>query len=182
MLETAVWVESHIGGGIAELPAALVAVDHIPADEPGVAEERVGFRNATGGERRADRPGAHRPSRVLEPRHDVDRKAELCPLRRKIIGGARAIEAKMKIEADRDAGDDETGEENAGNEVVRGEARERRVEAQYDRPAEPGRCQEPQLRALVGEAEQRPVGPKKPARMRLEGERGGRPGQRLGAR
>jgi hypothetical protein len=47
----------------------------------------------------------------------------------------------MKIEADRNAGDGEAGEQNAGNEVVRGEACKRRVEAQYDRAAEPGRRQ-----------------------------------------
>ena len=66
----------------------------------------------------------------------------------------------MKIEADRDAGDGEAGEKDARNEVVRGEACERGVEAQYDRAAEPGRRQQPQLRALVSEAEQRLVGRK----------------------
>ena len=63
-----------------------------------------------------------------------------------------------------------------------GKARQRRVEPQHDRAGEPGRGQEPQLRALVGEAEQRLVGPEEAARMRLEGERRGRPAERLGAR
>jgi hypothetical protein len=53
---------------------------------------------------------------------------------------------------------------------------------QHDRAVEPGRGQKPQLRALVGEAEQRLVVAKKNAGMRLEGERRGSPPQRLGAR
>ena len=49
-------------------------------------------------------------------------------------------------------------------------------------PASPGRGQEPQLGAFVREAEQRRVRAKERARMRLEGQRRGRPAERLGAR
>ena len=49
-------------------------------------------------------------------------------------------------------------------------------------PVESGRGQEAQLRALVGEAEQRLVRAEERARMRLEGQRRGRPAERLGAR
>src|SRR5262249_19055675 len=73
-------------------------------------------------------------------------------------------------------------DQNACNEVLRGKACQRRVEAQHDRAAKPGRGQKPQLRALVGEPEQRLVGAKKTAGMRLEGERCRFPPQRLGAR
>src|SRR5262249_33088377 len=68
------------------------------------------------------------------------------------------------------------------NEVLRGKARQRRVETQHDRAAKPGRGQKPQFRALVGQAEQRLLGPKKTAGMRLEGERRGFSPERLGAR
>ena len=61
----------------------------------------------------------------------------------------------MKIEADRDAGDGKARHQNARNEVVRGEPRQRRVERQHDRAVESGRGEKPQLRAFVGEAEQR---------------------------
>ena len=39
VLEPAGWVEPEIGGGKAELAPALVAVDHVPRDEPRRAEE-----------------------------------------------------------------------------------------------------------------------------------------------
>src|SRR5262249_40481288 len=90
---------------------------------------------------------------------------------REKVGRASAIEAEMKIKADGDARDGKAVDQNAGNEVLRGKASERRVEAQHDRAAEPGRGQKPQLRALVGQPEQRLLGAKERAGMRLEGQR-----------
>ena len=63
----------------------------------------------------------------------------------------------MKIEADDDAGDGEASDQNARDEILGRQTRQRRVEAQHDRAVEPGGGQEPQLRALVGEPEQRLV-------------------------
>ena len=120
-------------------------------------------RHVAGGERGADRAGTNRPPLVLEARHDIDREAELGALRREIFGRARTVEAEMKIEADGDAGDGEPPDQDARDEILRGKPRQRRVEAQHDRAVEPGRGQEPQLRALVGEAEQRLVGPEEAA-------------------
>ena len=51
-------------------------MDHLGADEPGIAENLVCLADLTGGKRRADRAGAHRPSVILELRHDIDREAE----------------------------------------------------------------------------------------------------------
>ena len=135
----------------------------------------------TGGKRRADRTGTNRPPLIFKARDDIDRKAELCALRREIFGRTRTVETEMKIEADGDAGDREPLDQYACDEILRGETCQRRVEAQHDRAVEPGGGQEPQLRALVGEAEQRLVRPEEAAGMRLEGERGRRPAQRLGA-
>ena len=126
---------------------------NLGADEPGITKHCVCFRNPPGGERGADRPGTHRPARVLEPGHDVDRKAELCALRGEIVGRPRAIETEVKVEADGDARDVKAREQNEVNEVLCGKAGKRRVEAQHDRAGKTGRGQEPQLRALVGEAE-----------------------------
>src|SRR5262245_32240345 len=104
-------------------------MDNLRGDEPGIAEKRVCFRNPPVGKRGPDRAGAHRPSGVLEPRHDIDGKAELCALRREIVGRTRAIKTKMKVKADGDASDGKATDQNARNEVLRGQARQRRVEA-----------------------------------------------------
>ena len=95
-----------------------------------------------------------------------------------IIGRAGPVGAEMEIEADRDAGDREPVEQDALDEFLGAQRRQRRVEAQHDRAVEPGRRQQPQLVALVGEAEQRLLRPEEAARMRLEGQRGRRPGER----
>src|SRR5262249_61338157 len=135
VLEAAVGIEPHIRGGIAKIASALVAVDDLGADEPGIAEEGVRFRNPPGGKRRTDRPGAYRPSRILEARHDVDGKAEFCALRGEIFRRALAIEAETKIKADGDAGHRKARDQNPRDEVLRRQSRERRVEAQHDAAA-----------------------------------------------
>ena len=87
----------------------------------------------------------------------------------------------MEIEADRNAGDRQPLDQDARDEVLGRELGQRRVEPQHDGAVEPGRRQQPQLRPLVGQAEQRLVRPEEAARVRLEGERRGRPAERLGA-
>ena len=87
----------------------------------------------------------------------------------------------MEIEADHGAGDGEPLDQDALDEILGAERRQRGVEGQHDRAVEPGRRQQPQLVALVGEPEQRLVGPEEAARMRLEGQRRRRPAQRRGA-
>src|SRR5262249_61535971 len=57
VLEAAGRIEPQIGGGKAEVTAALVAVDDLCAHEPGIAEERLRFGNLAGGERGAERAG-----------------------------------------------------------------------------------------------------------------------------
>ena len=68
-------IEPQVGGRIAELAAALVAVHHLAGHEPGRAEQLAGLDHLAGGERGADRAGRDRPSFVLERRHDIDREA-----------------------------------------------------------------------------------------------------------
>jgi hypothetical protein len=155
---------------------------HLGADEPGIAEELVCLAHVTGGQRRPDRARANRSSLIVEPRHDIDRKAELCALRREIFGRPPAVEAEMKIEADDDAGDGEPSDQNARDELGGGQTRQRRIERQHDRAVEPDSGQQPQLRALVGQTKQRLVRPEEAAGMRLEGERRRRPAERLRAR
>src|SRR5262249_41276743 len=49
VLEATGRIEPQIGRGIAEAAAALVAVHDLCTDEPGIAEERIRFRNLAGG-------------------------------------------------------------------------------------------------------------------------------------
>ena len=115
-------------------------------------------------------------------RFDARTETELGTLRREIVGRAGAVEAEMKVEADGDAGDGKSIDQYARHEILGGKARERGVEPQHDRAGEAGRGQQAQLRAFVREAEQRLVRTEEGAGMRFEGQRRGRPGERLGAR
>ena len=153
--------------------------DAVAEDDQERRADRLG--HLAGGERRADRARAHRATGVLEPRHDVDREAEPGALRGEIAGRAAALRAEMEIEADRNAGHRQPLHQHACDEVLGRELGQRRVEAEHDGAVEPGRRQQPQLRPLVGQPEQRLVRPKDAARVRLEGERRGRPAERLGA-
>ena len=137
VLEAATGIEAQIRGGIAELPPALVAMAHLGADEPGIAEELVCLAHVTGGQRRPDRARANRSSLIVEPRHDIDRKAELCALRREIFGRTPAVEAEMKIEADDDAGDGEPSDQNTRDELGGGQTRQRRIERSTIAPSSP---------------------------------------------
>ena len=100
------------------------------------------------------------------------------PAAARIVGRAGAVGAEMEIEADRDAGDREPLDQDALDEFLGAERRQRRVEAQHDRAVEPGRRQQPQLVALVGQPEQRLLRAEEAARMRLEGQRRRRPAER----
>ena len=87
----------------------------------------------------------------------------------------------MEIKADHGAADVEAPDQDAADEFFRRQARQRRVEGQDDRPVEPGRSQQPQFGALVGQAEQRLGGIEEGARMRLESQHGRRLAEALGA-
>ena len=56
MLEGAGRIEPQIGGRIAEVAPALVAVHYVAAYEPGIAEQLIGLGDLPGGERLADHP------------------------------------------------------------------------------------------------------------------------------
>src|ERR1700726_2728770 len=68
-------VEHEVGGGKAELAAALVAVDHRTRHEPRIAEKLRRLVKPPRSERVADRAGRHRAALVLEPRHHFDGEA-----------------------------------------------------------------------------------------------------------
>ena len=85
--------------------------------------------------------------------------------------GTLPVLAEMEVEPDRHAGGTEAVHQDAADEILRRQARERGVEGQDHGAVEAGGGEQAQLVALVGEPEQRHVRPKKCARMRLEGER-----------
>ena len=93
----------------------------------------------------------------------------------------RRVLAEMEVEADHGAGDGEAVDQNALDEVLGAEPRQRRVEGEHDRAVEPGRGQQPELGGLRGEVERGLVRAEERARMRLEGEHRRRPVRRLGA-
>ncbi len=88
----------------------------------------------------------------------------------------------MEIEADRHATDRELIDQNTADEVFRRESSQCRIEPQHDGAVEVGAGEQAQLGALVGEAEERRLGPEDAAWMRLESHRRRRPAERAGAR
>src|ERR1700692_46765 len=55
VLEAAILVEADIGGGIAEIAAAFLAMEHLAGNEPGPAQHRGGVLDLALRERHADR-------------------------------------------------------------------------------------------------------------------------------
>ena len=87
----------------------------------------------------------------------------------------------MEVKADHGPADIEALDQDAADELIRGQACQRRVEGQDDRAVEPGRSEQPEFGALVGQAEQRLRGIEQGARMRLEGQRRRRLAEAFGA-
>src|ERR1700728_2207667 len=84
----------------------------------------------------------------------------------------------MEIEADYGAADGKAFEQDAGDELFGGEICERAGECEHNGAVEAGSSEEPQLRSLGREPEQPLLRMKENARMRLEGQDGGRLPQR----
>src|ERR1700681_3932456 len=61
VLEPAVLVEADIGGGIAEIAAAFLAMDHFAGNEPGATEHGGGVLDLALRQRHPDRAGGNRP-------------------------------------------------------------------------------------------------------------------------
>ena len=169
MLEAAILVEADIGGGIAEVAAALLAMDHLAADEPRSAQHRGGVVDLALRQRHADRAGGHRPLLDIDMGLDVDLDAEPRRLADQQARRADPALAEMKVVADRDAADAEPLDQVMVNEILRRGAGAGLVEGHHHGAGEPGPGQQPQLVGLVGEAELRAVRAEKAARMRLEG-------------
>ena len=97
------------------------------------------------------------------------------------IRRARTILAEMEVKADDGAADGEPPDQDARDELLRGDVRQSGIEGQHDRPVEPGRSQQPQFGGLVGQPKQRFAGIEESARMRLEGQHRGGLAEAFGA-
>ena len=169
MLEAAILVETDIGGGIAEIAAAFLAVDHLAGDEPRPAQHGGGVVDLALGQRHADGAGGYRPFRDIDMGLDIDLDTEPRRLADQEARRADATLAEMKVVADRDPADAEPRDQVMVNEILRGGAGAGLVEGHHHGAGEPRSGQQPQLVGLVGEAELGAVRAEKAARMRLEG-------------
>ena len=168
MLEAAILVEFHVGGGIAEVAAAFFAVDHLAGDEPWAAEHGGGVGDLPFGQRHPDRAGGDRALLDIDMRLHVDLDAEARGLADQQAGRADPAFAEMKVVADRDAADAEPVDQIMVNEILRRGAGSGLVEGHDHSAGKAGPGQQAQLVGLAGQAELRGVGAEKAARMRLE--------------
>ena len=175
MLEAAILVEADIGGGIAEIAAAFLAMDHLAGNEPGAAEHRGGVVDLPFRQRHADRAGGDRPFVDIDMGLDIDLDAEPGRLADQKARRADPALAEMKVVADRDAADAEPLDQVMVNEILRRGAGAGLVEGHHHGAGKPGAGQQPQLGGFVGQPELRGVRAEKAARMRLERHRQRRP-------
>src|SRR6202165_3856990 len=167
MLEPAVLVEADIGGGIAEIAAAFLAMDHQTCNEPRAAEHRGGGFDLPLRERHPDRAGGDRPLLDIDVGLHIDLDAEPGRFVDQEARRSDPALAEMKIVADRDAADPEPLDQVMVNEILRRGPGTGLVETHHDSPLKPGSGQQPQLCGLVGKPELGGVRTKKAARMRL---------------
>ena len=175
MLEPAILVEPDIGGGIAEIAAALLAMDHLAGNEPGTAEHRGGVLDLALRERHPDRAGGDRPLVDIDMGLHVDLDAEPGRFADQQARRADPALAEMKVVADRDAADAEPFDQVMVNEILRRGPGAGLVEGHHHGAGKPGPGQQPQLGGLVGEPELGGIRAEKAARMGLEGHRQRRP-------
>ncbi len=118
---------------------------------------------------------------IFERRHHVDGKATPAAFGGKKLRRAGSAHAEVEVKPDHGAAHREPLDQDAADEVGRGQMGQRSVEGKHDRAVESGRRQQPQFGGLVGQPEQRLAGIEESARMRLESQRRGRLAQSLGA-
>ena len=171
-------VEPDIGGGIAEIAAALLAMDHFAGHEPGAAEHGGGIRDLSLRQRHADGAGGDRPLVDIDMRLHVDLDAEPRRLGDQEARRADAAFAEMEVVADGDAGNPEPLDQFMVNEILRAGPGAGLVEGHDDGAREAGCGQQAQLIGLIGQAELGGVRAEVAPRVRLEGDCQRRPAMR----
>ena len=151
-------IEPQVGGRIAELAPALVAVHDLAADEPGIAEELVRLPRS----RRPPAPRGSRPEEMRRPSISTAGTMSTAKPRRAPSAASssgvpvRFLPKRKSKPTAAPAMPSRCSRMSLMKSSGRGLG-ERGVEREHDRAGEPGRREQPQLGALVGQAEQRLV-------------------------
>ena len=119
VLQPAILVEADIGGGVAEVAAAFLAMDHLAGDEPGAAQHGGGIRDLSLRQRHADRAGGDRPFVDIDMGLHIDLDAKPGRFADQKARRADPALAEMKVVADRDAADSEPFDQIMVNEILR---------------------------------------------------------------
>ena len=105
VLEPAILVEADIGGGITEITAAFLAMDHLTMDEPGRAQHRGCRVDLALSQRHPDRARGYRALGDIDMRLHIDLDAEAGGFADQQARRADPAFAEMKVIADRDTAD-----------------------------------------------------------------------------
>src|SRR5690606_10673403 len=107
-----------VGGGKAQLAAALVAPHYLAGKEPVIAEQLAGAHHVARAEQGADARGGDVVVALVEHIEDVDLETMAPAGILEKVRRTLALVAEMEIGADRDAGDRQRVDEKAGDEIL----------------------------------------------------------------
>src|SRR3954452_8403676 len=119
VLEPAIVVEPDIGGGVAEIAAAFLAMDHFTGDEPGTAQHRGSVLDLPLGERHADCTGGNWPLVDIDVRLHIDLDAEPGRLIDQQARRADPALAEMEVVADGNTAHPQPFDQVMVNEILR---------------------------------------------------------------
>ena len=129
--------DRHVGGGISQVAAALLAAEDGPVDPVPVPEHRRGVARAPGREGLPDGGRGHLAARAPEQFGNGDPEAHLGSEGAKIPGIAGTPLAEAEIGPDDDVAQPEPVADDIPGEFPRAERRERGVEVQLVKPFDP---------------------------------------------
>ncbi len=138
MLEPAILVEADIGGGVAEIAAAFLAMDDLASRKPGATEHGGGVVDLAFRERHADGAGGHRSLVDIDMRLHIDLDAEPGGLIDQEARRSDPALAEMEVVADRDTADAEPLDQIMVNKILRRGSGPGLVEGHDDGAGKPG--------------------------------------------
>lgn len=127
-------LDGHVGGGIAQVAAALFAADDWPVDAVPVAQHGGGVAGAAFGQGVADGGGGDLAIIAFEKRGDGDVEAHVLPEPPQMGGGAGTALAEAEIGADDDVRQAQTVGDDVAGKFLGREAGEGSVEVELVEP------------------------------------------------